>query len=308
VQLDWEKLRLFHVVAEAGSFTEAAKRLHMSQPALSRQVQALEAQLGAKLFHRHARGLAMTHEGEQLHDATREIHERIDRTQQGIEFSRERPTGEIRLTTTVSFGSTWLARQLRDFLDIYPDINVDLVLSDDDLDLSKREADVAIRFHEPHQSDHIQRTLAPVRYWLCASPEYLAKHGEPQTAEELDRHRIVAYGSLAPNPIRSVNWILDVGHSGPPRVPVLTVNNIFGLLQAAEAGIGIAALPSYLIRFSGKVRPILPGTRGPVFRTFFVYPPELRRSVRVAVLRDFIVKRMTPELLDGVPIAHAAAA
>lgn len=308
MQLDWEKLRLFHCVAEAGSFTEAARRLHMSQPALSRQIQALEATLGAKLFHRHARGLATTHEGEQLHDATREMYDRIERTQQGIEFSRERPTGEIRLTTTVSFGSTWLARHLKDFLELYPDINVDLMLSDDDLDLSKREADVAIRFHEPHQSDHIQRALAPVRYWLCASPDYLAKHGEPRTSEELDHHRIVAYGSLAPNPIRSVNWILDVGHSGPPRVPVLTVNNIFGLLQAVEAGIGIAALPSYLIHFSGKVRPILPGARGPVFRTFFVYPPELRQSVRVAVLRDFIVKRMTPELIDASVFAHAAAA
>jgi DNA-binding transcriptional LysR family regulator len=308
MQLDWEKLRLFHFVAEAGSFTEAAKRLHMSQPALSRQIQSLEAQLGAKLFHRHARGLAMTHEGEQLHDATHEMADRIERTQQGIESSRERPTGEIRLTTTVSFGSTWLARHLKDFLDLYPDINVDLILSDDDLDLSKREADVAIRFHIPHQSDHIQRPLAPVRYWLCASPEYLAKHGEPASVEELDRHRVVAYGPLAPTIIRGVNWILDVGHSGPPRTPVLTVNNIFGLLQACEAGIGIAALPSYVIHFSGKVRPILTDTQGPVFRTFFVYPPELKRSVRVAVLRDFIVKRMTSELLDGTLLPHAAAA
>ena len=309
MQLDWEKLRLFHCVAEAGSFTEAARRLRMSQPALSRQIQALETQLGAKLFHRHARGLAMTHEGEQLHEATREMHDRIERTQQGIEFSRERPTGEIRLTTTVSFGSTWLARELRDFFDLYPDINVDLMLSDDDLDLSKREADVAIRFHAPHQSDHIQKSLAPVRYWLCASPDYLAKHGEPKTVEELDDHRLISYGPLAPNPIRGVNWILDAGHSGPPRVPVLTVNNIFGLLQAIDAGIGIGALPSYLINFSGKVRPILTHAQGPVFRTFFVYPPELRTSVRVAVLRDFIVKRMTAQALDGAKLAtHATAA
>lgn len=307
MQLDWEKLRLFHSVAEAGSFTEAAKRLHMSQPALSRQIQSLEGMLGAKLFHRHARGLALTAEGEQLHHATRDMQERIERTQQGIEFSRDRPTGELRVTTTVSFGSTWLARQLKDFLDIYPDINITLMLSDDDVDLAKREADVAIRFHVPHQAELIQRPLVPVRYWLCASPEYLEKHGEPQAVEDLDRHRIVAYGALAPNPIRSVNWILDVGHSGPQRTPVLTVNNIFGLLQAAEAGIGIAALPSYVIRFSGKVRPILRNVQGPVFRTYFVYPSELRSSVRVAVLRDFLVKRMTPEALDEI-MPHATAA
>ncbi len=308
MQLDWEKLRLFHCVAEAGSFTEAAKRLHMSQPALSRQIQALEASLGAKLFHRHARGLAMTHEGEQLHAATHDMHERIERTQQGIEFSRERPTGELRVTTTVSFGSTWLARNLKDFIDLYPDINVTLLLSDDDVDLARREADVAIRFHPPHQSDLIQRALVPVRYLLVASPEYLEKHGEPRTAEELDRHRLVSYGALAPDPIRSVNWILDVGHSGPPRVPALTVNNIFGLLQAVEAGIGIGALPSYLVNFSGKVRHVLPSVQGPVFRTYFVYPSEMRQSVRVAVLRDFLVERMTAKAIDGPLLTHASAA
>ena len=306
MQLDWEKLRLFHCVAEAGSFTEAARRLHMSQPALSRQIQALEESLGAKLFHRHARGLAMTHEGEQLHAATADMHERIERTQQGIEFSRERPTGELRVTTTVSFGSTWLARQMKDFLDLYPDIKVTLLLADDDVDLARREADVAIRFHAPHQSDLIQRPLVPVGYWLVASPDYIARHGEPKSAEDLDNHRIVTYGAMAPNPIRSVNWILDVGHSGPARVPALTVNNIFGLLQAVESGIGIAALPSYLINFSGKVRPVLTEVRGPVFRTYFVYPSELRRSVRVGVLRDFLIARMTVEALDGPVFAHAA--
>ena len=308
MQLDWEKLRLFHCVAEAGSFTEAARRLGMSQPALSRQIQTLETSLHAKLFHRHARGLAMTHEGEQLHAATHDMQDRIERTQQGIEFSRERPTGEIRLTTTVSFGSTWLARELKDFIRLYPDINVTLLLSDDDVDLAKREADVAIRFHAPHQADLIQKSLVPVRYWLCASPDYLAEHGEPATVEELDRHRILAYGALAPQPIRSVNWIQDVGHHGPARIPALTVNNIFGLLQAAEAGIGIAALPSYLIRFSGKVRPILTGVEGPVFRTYFVYPSELKTSVRVGVLRDFLVKRMVPTAFDLRAVPHAIAA
>lgn len=296
--LDWAKLRLFHCVAEAGSFTEAARRLNMSQPALSRQIQALEGTLGAKLFHRHARGLAMTHEGEQLFAATRDMSDRIERTQQGIEFSRERPTGVIRVTTTVSFGSTWLPRQLKDFLDLYPAIHITLLLSDDDVDLAKREADVAIRFHPPHQSDLIQKPLVPVRYYLCASPDYLAKYGEPQSIEDLDQHHVLAYGPLAPAPIRSVNWILDVGRQGPPRMPVLTVNSIFGLLQAAEAGIGIAALPSYILRMSKGVRPLLTDVEGPVFRTYFVYPSELRRSIRVAVLRDFLIERMTPQELS----------
>ncbi len=297
--LDWEKLRLFHMVAEAGSLTEAARRLGMSQPALSRQIQGLEQTLGAKLFHRHARGLAMTHEGEQLHTATADMSERLERTQQSIESSRDRPSGEIRVTTTVSFGSTWLVRHMRDFLDQYPDIRIELMLSDEDVDLSRREADVAIRFHPPHQSDLIQKQMAPVRYRICAAPGYLERYGTPKTVEELDHHRLVTYGPMAPASIRSVNWILDVGHSGAPRVPALAVNNIFGLLQAVESGVGLAALPNYVIGMSKNVVAILPDVQGPIFRTYFVYPPELRESIRVRVFRDFLIARMTQQALDG---------
>lgn len=308
--LDWEKLRLFETVADAGSFTEAARRLHMSQPALSRQVQALEDALGAKLFHRHARGLAMTHEGEQLHTATHDMSELLERSRQRIEASRAKPSGEIRLTTTVSFGSTWLARQLGDFLDAYPEITVSLILADHDVDLAKREADVAIRFHAPHQSDLIQKPLVPIRHRLCASPAYLARFGEPRTVEELAGHRLLAYGPAAPEGLKGINVLLELGHDGPPRVPALAINNSFGVLQAVEAGAGIAALPSYLIRFSGKVRPILPQVEGATFRTYFVYPSELRKSVRVAALRDFLVQRMTLSALDLPPdgAGHAPAA
>ena len=298
MNLDWEKLRLFELVAEAGSFTEAARRLHMSQPALSRQIGALEDQIGAKLFHRHARGLAMTHEGEQLHAATHDMHETIERARLSIDASRARPTGEIRLTTTVSFGSTWLARQLGDFLDLYPDINIVMLLTDHDMDLARRDADVAIRFHLPLQAELVQKPLVPIRHFLCASPDYLDRHGVPATVEDLDEHRLLAYGSAAPDFLKGINWALELGHIGAPRQPALTINNSFGVLQAVEAGAGIAALPSYLIRFSGKVKVILPHLEGAVFRTYFVYPVELRRSVRVGVLRDFLVERMTAANLD----------
>lgn len=298
INLDWEKLRLFDTVAEAGSFTEAARRLHMSQPALSRQIAALEESLGAKLFHRHARGLAMTHEGEQLRAATADMHERIDKAAQAIDASRDRPTGTIRLTTTVSFGSTWLARQLGDFLDLYPDINVHLMLTDADLDLAKREADVAIRFHRPFQSELMQRPLAEIRHRLVASPDYIARHGEPQSIADLASHRLIAYGDAAPDYLKGINWILELGHEGNPRAAALTINNSHGVLQAVEAGAGIAALPTYLIRSSGRVKVVLPDLEGPVFRTFFTYPVELRRSVRIAALRDFLLTRMTSAALD----------
>lgn len=307
MNLSWDKLRLFECVAEAGSFTEAARRLHMSQPALSRQVLALEEAIGAKLFHRHARGLAMTHEGEQLHAATHDMGEILDRTRQHIDASRERPTGEIRLTTTVSFGSTWLARQLGEFIQLYPDINVTLLLDDNDVDLAKREADVAIRFHPPHQGELIQKPLAAIQHRLCASAAYLAEMGEPETVADLGRHRLLAYGPAAPDSLKGINALLELGPARAPRTPVLAINNSFGVLQAVEAGAGIAFLPSYLIRFSGKVRTILPSVDGTVFRTYFVYPVELRRSVRIAALRDFLVGRMTAEALDLADAATVAA-
>jgi DNA-binding transcriptional LysR family regulator len=296
--LDWEKLRLFESVAEAGSFTEAARKLQMSQPALSRQIQALETGLGAKLFHRHARGLALTHEGEQLHELTVEMAERVERTQMAIEASRERPTGEVRLTTSVGFGSTWLARQLEGFIELYPDINVVLLLTDDHLDLARREADVAILFSAPHQADLIQRKLVPVRHRLCAAPAYIERFGEPKSIADLDHHRLIAYGPAPPEMSKNTNWILDIGADGHRRVPVLAINNLYAMLQAVETGAGIAALPSYLLPFSGKLKILLPDVQGPVFQTYFAYPSELRRSLRIAVLRDFITKRMTAYDLD----------
>ena len=294
--LDWDKLRLFHAVASAGSFTEGARRLKLSQPALSRQVIALEEVLGAKLFHRHARGLALTNEGEQLFRTTASMADDIERTKGGIEASRNRPTGEIKLTTTVSFGSTWLAAKLAVFLDLYPDIRINLILSDEEIDLSRHEADCAIRFHKPHQADLIQRPLATIRHRLCASPAYLEAHGEPKSAQELGAHRLIAYGPEAPAYLRSINWVLDIGHDGPSRAPALAINNSYGVLQAVEAGGGIAALPSYLIR-SGKVKVLLPELQGAVFQTYFVYASELKGSVRVAALRDFLIREMTPKAL-----------
>ena len=298
--VDWDKLRLFHMVAAAGSFTEGARRLKLSQPALSRQIIALEEALGAKLFHRHARGLALTNEGEQLRAATIRIADDVERTKSMIEATRNRPTGEIKLTTTVSFGSAWLPGQLKDFLDLYPDLRVSLVLSDEERDLARHEADCAIRFHKPHQADLIQRPLAAIRHRLCASYEYIEKHGEPKTQADLLDHRVIAYGTEAPSYLRTINWALELGHDGPARAPALSINNSFGLLQAAEAGIGIAALPTYLFRHTKRLKVLLPEIRGATFQTYFVYASELRGSVRLAALRDFLVERMNPANLGDL--------
>jgi DNA-binding transcriptional LysR family regulator len=173
-----------------------------------------------------------------------------------------------------------------------------MMLDDEDLDLSKREADVAIRFHPPLQAELVQKPLYAIRHFLCASPDYLARHGAPQSIADLDAHRLIAYGDAAPDALKGINWALSLGHQGAPRKPTLTINNSHAVLQAVEAGAGIAALPTYLIRFSGRVQIVLPAVEGPVFQTYFTYPVELRRSLRVAALRDFLTSRMRTENLD----------
>src|SRR3954464_7702660 len=145
--LDWDKLRVFHAVAEAGSFTHAGETLNLSQSAVSRQIQALEEALQVALLRRHARGLIRPEPGETLNRRVREVFAKLVMTEALLTESRERPAGRLKVTSTTGFGSTWLAPRLGRFLQLYPDVSVTLLLDDSDLDLAMREADVAIRMH-----------------------------------------------------------------------------------------------------------------------------------------------------------------
>ena len=178
--IDWDKLRVFHAVAEAGSFTHAGETLNLSQSAVSRQIQALEEALTVPLFHRHARGLILTEQGETLNRTVREVFAKLAMTEALLTESRERPAGRLKVTTTTGFGSAWLAPRLRRLLDLHPEISVTLLLDDSDLDLAMREADVAIRMHPPRQPDLIQRHIATFGWRVCGSVPYLKATGIPQ--------------------------------------------------------------------------------------------------------------------------------
>src|SRR5579883_480449 len=155
--MDWDKLRVFHAVAEAGSFTHAGESLNLSQSAVSRQISALEESLSVPLFHRHARGLILTEQGEALYHTAREVFAKLAMTEAMLSESKDRPKGPLKVTTTVSFGSAWLTPRIREFTDLYPEIQVSLIVDDSELDLSMREADVAIRMSPPRQPDLVQR-------------------------------------------------------------------------------------------------------------------------------------------------------
>jgi DNA-binding transcriptional LysR family regulator len=291
--MDWDKLRVFHAVAEAGSFTHAGEALNLSQSAVSRQISALEESLTVPLFHRHARGLILTEQGELLYRTAREVFSKLAMTEAMLTESKDRPKGPLKVTTTISFGAAWLAPRIREFTDLYPEIQVSLVVDDTELDLSMREADVAIRMSAPRQPDLVQRHLMTLRYHIYASQEYLKRFGTPQKPEDLDKHRVVIYGQDARPPVRPINWLWEAGaRPGYERRPIFTVNNVYGILRAVESGLGVAALPDFMAEDAANLIRILPELTGPEIECYFVYPEELRNSKRIAVFRDFLLRKV----------------
>ena len=290
--MDWDKLRIFHAVAEAGSFTHAGDTLNLSQSAVSRQISALEEALQVPLFHRHARGLILTEQGEAMNRTVREVFAKLAMTEALLTESKEKAAGRLKVTTTTGFGGAWLAPRLPAFLAAHPDITITLILEDVDLDLGMREADVAIRMHPPHQPDLVQRHLADIHMPICASAAYLEAHGTPASLEELDAHKLILFGSYHP-PVPDIDWLAAAGRpAGHRRTSTLEVNNLAAMAAAIEADLGIGSLPHYIANERPALRKILPQVKTPVIEAYFVYPEELRTSKRVAVFRDFLLNEM----------------
>lgn len=284
--MDWDKLRIFHAVASAGSLTHAGESLHLSQSAVSRQIRALEESLNATLFHRHARGLILTEQGELLFDATKHMNKRLDAAAARIRDSEEEVFGELRVTTTIGFGSLWLAPRLSKLYTKYPELNIDLMLEERVLDLPMREADVAIRMKEPSQADLIRRRMMSVRMRLYATPDYLARHGTPDAVEALKNHRLICQSAGATQVAAGaalVQWLLTNDITSR-----LTVNNYFGVLQGVLNGLGIGILPDYIVANEPALVRVLPDIESNEVPVFLAYPEELRHSKRIAAFRDFV--------------------
>ncbi len=291
--MDWDKLRVFHAVAAAGSFTHAGESLNLSQSAVSRQVGSLEESLHVPLFHRHARGLILTEQGELLYQTTKEVFAKLAMTEAVLGETAGRPKGPLKITTTVDFGSIWLTPHMKEFTELFPEIEVELVLDDAERDLAMREADVAVRMMPPRQPGLIQRQLMTMHFHVYASPEYLKTHGMPKKPGDLADHMIIVYGEEARPPVTDVNWLLGVARKRDERArAILKVNNIYGIYRAVHSGVGIAALPDYTVRQVSNLVRILPELEGPSYAAYFVYPEELRHSKRIAVFRDYLLRKI----------------
>ncbi len=288
--MDWDKLRIFHAVADAGSLTHAGDTLHLSQSAVSRQIRALEESLNTTLFHRHARGLILTEQGELLFDATSSMTKRLDTAAARIRDSEEEVFGELRVTTTIAFGSLWLAPRLPKLYEKFPGLNIELMLEERVLDLPMREADVAIRMKEPSQADLIRRRLMSVRMRLYASATYFDEHPALEKLEDLHNHRLICQNTSSAQVhagARLSRMLLTHEVTS-----TLSVNNYYGVLQGVLNNLGIGVLPDYLIQdFPDLVR-VLPDVESEEVPVFLAYPEELRQSKRIAAFRDFVMEEI----------------
>ncbi|HEY5818878.1 MAG TPA: LysR family transcriptional regulator [Mesorhizobium sp.] len=288
--LDWDKLRVFHAAAEAGSFTHAAETLKLSQSAISRQVSALEHDVGVPLFNRHARGLVLTEQGEMLFRTAHDVLMKLETIKTALTETKETPSGVLRVTTTVGLGAGWLTDRLPEFLDLYPQIQLQLILANEELDLTMRQADCALRLRQPQQPDLIQRRLFTVHFHLYASASYVNKYGKPGSIAELRNHRVVTFGVPVPPHLSELNWLETVGDfEGTQRISTLQINDILSIKRAVQAGAGIAMLPDYVVSKDAGLVQLLPETEVPSFDTYFAYPEAMKNQAKLHVFRDFII-------------------
>ncbi|HJU33345.1 MAG TPA: LysR family transcriptional regulator [Hyphomicrobiaceae bacterium] len=290
--MDWDKLRIFHAAAEAGSFTHAGEALRMSQSAVSRQVSALEKELKVSLFHRHARGLVLTEQGEMLFGTASEIMGKLSTAETLLTDTTTKPSGDLRITAPIGLGTVWVTQRLREFLEMYPEIRVELVLSDEQIAIAMRAADVAIWTSEPQQSELIRRPLFSLKLHAYASAQYIRRFGAPRSIEAIDDHPIISYsGTPAPH-LSAIRWLEIAGLNGKaPRKPAFSANSVIAMKYAIRSGIGIGLIPDYLTGDDADLVPVLEDAQLPTVSVYFVYPEELKTAKKVQVFRDFLVTK-----------------
>ena len=292
--MDWDKLKIFHAVAAAGNFTKATYVLSLSQSAISRQIQSLEQELKTKLFERHARGLSLTENGEYLFKTAHEVISTLKDVESTLIDKKNKPSGKLTVTTVVSFGTTWLTPRIQEFMKLNPEIEIELIFDDKELDLSTRQADIGIWMRRPKQLNHMQKKLIDINYHIYGSTKYLEQHGHPKNLSNLNKHKFISYGRGTPSPVFNPDWALKIGvKDDKKRKPIMKVNSVYGLLLAVQSGVGLAALPDYITVSVPNIIRVLPKIEGPKTEAYFVYPQSLKNVARVIAFRNFLYSKVS---------------
>ncbi|AKK19851.1 LysR family transcriptional regulator [Candidatus Liberibacter africanus] len=290
MSLDWDKLRFFYLVARSSSFTQAAEQLNLSQSSISRHISRLEAEVGVKLFYRHARGLTLTEQGTKLHQVTSEVYCKLENAQIELQESSEKPSGKLRIATTIDLGQNLLHGILTEFLLLHPDIKVQFILDNKDIDISMDYADCAIRLQKPIQPALIQRKLVTINMHAYASPQYIKNRGEPLSIQDLDKHNLITFGDLIPKCMEDFNWLATIDRPlGEPRVSYLQINSYLSIMQCCVLGSGIALLPDYIVKDNQDLVRVMKDVTTPSFAVYFCYPDALKNTGKLKAFRDFIV-------------------
>ena len=292
--MNWDKLKIFYAVAEAGNFTKSTYTLNLSQSAISRQIQSLEYELKAQLFERHARGLSLTENGEYLYKTAHEVISKLKEVESAFVDKKNKPSGKLTVTTVVSFGTTWLTPRIQEFMQLNPEIEVELIFDDKELNLTTREADIGIWMRKPKQLNYIQKKLMNLNYHIYGSAKYLEKYGFPKNENDLSKHKFISYGKGTPSPVFNPDWALKLGvKDGRKRKPAMKVNSVYGLLLAVKSGVGLAALPDYLTHSVSNIVKVLPNIEGPKTEVHFVYPQSLKNVARIVAFRNFLYSKIS---------------
>jgi DNA-binding transcriptional LysR family regulator len=289
-------LEAFVSVAEAQSFSEAARRLRSSKSVVSRQVSALEAELGARLLHRTTRSLTLTEAGRGYFERATRILADLGEANLAVSQLQVAPRGRLRINAPMSFGFLHLAPALPDFLALYPEVSADVTMNDRFVDLVDEGFDVAVRIGTMDDSSLIARRLAPIRRVVCASPEYFKAHGVPQSPDGLKAHECLCNSNIA----SSHEWRFLAMDGKPWPVTVkgrLSVNNGDALRMAALKGLGVTNLPTFIV--GGDLQA---GTLTTVLDEFIpqdmalnaVYPHSRHLSPKVRAFVDFLADRFGP--------------
>ena len=295
--LDWDKLRIFYKIVQAGNFTRAADIMNVSQSSLSRQITNLEQSLKMSLFYRHSKGLVLTAQGEILYNVSKEIFAQLMLTEALLNESRSNPQGPLKIASSTAFGTRWLLPCLKEFSALYPGIRLNLVLRDDEVDLNLREADMSLSFHPSTQPNWISTPLPQGRYRLYAGRHYLEKKGVPLKITDLDQHQLIVPGDNAPDALRKMNLPLTLGvKREKTREPYLTINNVWGILQSVKSNLGMAILNRYMVKDEEELVEILPEHDFGVFQKHIVYPEQLKSSKRITAFREFIEQKAQEEI------------
>ena len=285
----WDGINEFISVVETESFTAAAKRLNVSVAHISRQVNQLEDRLGCKLIHRTTRKLRLTEVGDVYYQRARKVLTDLQEADRAVMEMEDKPTGKLRITAPVYYGEYFLAPLVNDFLLQYPQLDLELKLTNETIDLVKEGYDLAIRLGTLDSSSLMCRKLARRTQYLCASPQYLAHHGTPKTLADLVNHRCLG-GSLD-------HWLfLENGKVRNWRLgSAWSCNSGLALKDAALKGLGIVQLPDYYVQeplHHGSLVSILENYRLPDDGVWVVYPQNRHLSPKVRLLVDFLVTRL----------------